>query len=198
MERKRVSFWIWLGVVFVLACLFTCLLKVYANAPADSRALLEPKLRQQTLGMASVAVYLAFVFVRHPLAYAALGLGALLGQLFMGSYHYIIPMTLVIMLQYLAATLVSRAKGRPWFRCILTAAVTEGVLVVFCLLYDWIILGIGFGQAMRMFGLHLLSGLVCFLLGAVLLKLFYEQWSDGGEQAGYPVFEQKKPRRALK
>ena len=169
MERKKVSFWIWLGLVFVLACLLTCLVTVFANGPADQRELLEPKLRQQTLNLASVAVYLALIFLGHPLAYAALGLGALFGQLFL---------------------------GRPWFRCLLTAGVTEGVLVVFCLLYDWIILGVGFGQAMRMFGLHLLSGLLCFGLGVVLLKLFYEHWNGGRDQTMAPTWD-AKPRRVL-
>lgn len=196
MERKKVSFWIWLGLVFVLACLLTCLVTVFANGPADQRELLEPKLRQQTLNLASVAVYLALIFLGHPLAYAALGLGALFGQLFLGSYHYIIPMTLVVALQYLAASLTSRVNGRPWFRCLLTAGVTEGVLVVFCLLYDWIILGVGFGQAMRMFGLHLLSGLLCFGLGVVLLKLFYEHWNGGRDQTMAPTWD-AKPRRVL-
>ncbi len=198
MERKKVSFWIWLGLIFVLACLLTCLFMVYANAPAAARAELEPKLRQQTLNLSGVAVYLALIFVGHPLAYAALGLGALFGQLFIGSYHYIIPMTLAIALQYLAATLTAgRLHARPWLRCTLTAAIAEGVLVLFCLLYDAIILGVGFGQAMRMFGLHLLSGIVCFLIGVVLLKLFYEHWNGGREQTAIYEFD-KKPKRVLK
>lgn len=192
MERKKVSFWIWLAVILLLVCLFTCLICVRIH-PGDENAVLA----DQTVNLLSVAVYLAIIFVGHPLAFAALAVGALFGELFGGYYHYIIPTMCVAALQYLMSLVIRRGNHRPWRHCILLAAVVETVMLVFYLLYDLILLGTGFGEAMRMFGYHILQGIVGFGIGLVLLKLFYEHWNGGREEMTFGQ-SAKKPRRDLK
>ncbi|MDO4564552.1 MAG: hypothetical protein Q4C04_02920 [Clostridia bacterium] len=179
---KRVSFWIWVGIVLVAAALLTGLAKVEINESA------------QLISLGDVSVYIAVLFSCNIIGLAALIVGSVLGVVFTGVYSYILPILIARALMAIFLMLFRRKFALGWKSAIIGAAITEGIMVAVYFVYEIIFSGLPFGVIASGFFAHVVEGAICGLIGLVLLKLFE---TKSPEQDGEPLFNTKSKGRQL-
>lgn len=188
MKDKKLSYWIWVAIVFVLSMLLTWLVKIPVNIVEETR------LQAVTLG--DVSVYVAVIFSCNIFGLLALIAGSALGMLCAGVYGYIIPVIVIRILMFLTLYFIRKRFAGGWKTYIISAAIAEGVMVIVFFLFDLIFRSITFGQAASGFFAHLAEGAVCGLIGLVLMKLFQQNAADS--QPDQPLIpSQGKKRRNL-
>lgn len=183
MKNKSKAFWIWLAVVFVVATLLCWVTRInFAH--------------QQMVTLCVVAAVFAYVFFENILGVASLTLGTALGTLLAGSYAYIIPNCIVVILIFLFLFFYLKKSYGRVVNYIIASAVSAGIMAGFIFFYELIILGLKFGQIAGSFLAHSLEGTLCAIIGFALL-FFFKNKGIGATAA--PRFKPtRKARRSLK
>lgn len=190
MEKKPVSFWIYLGIVFVAILLLTTLASLPLYTLDDSEAELISgteymnrlsTLSQQRISLGAVGVYLAACLLDIPFGLLATLLGALIGGLILGSYHYLIPMLLSFGGIFLLAKLAGLHKAMDWKSSLLVVLLCAGWTVLVYFLYDLLALGLGYHLACIGFVSHMGEGLLCAGLGLIMLRIKQTRMVEKGE-----------------
>lgn len=197
MEKKPVSFWIYLAIAFI----GVLLLSTFASLPlytldAEQVELISGTeygtrlvvLSQQRISLGAMGVYLAACLLDLPFGLLATLLGALVSGLIQGSYHYLIPMLLSFGGVFLLAKLAGLHKAMDWKSSLLVVLLCAGWTVLVYFLYDILALGLGYHLACIGFVSHMGEGLLCAGAGLLMLRIKQTRMIEKGE-VSMPVMD---------
>lgn len=190
MEKKPVSFWIYLGIVFVTVILLSTLtsLPLYAMEESQTEMLSGtefftrlPVISQQRVSLGAMGAYLAACLLDLPFGLLATVVGALISGLILGSFHYLIPMLLCYAGVFLLAKLAGLNKAKDWKSSLLVVLLCAGWTVLVYFLYDMLVLGLGYHLACVDFVSHMGEGLLCAGAGLLMLRIKQTRMVEKGE-----------------
>lgn len=190
MEKKPVSFWIYLGIVFVTVILLSTLtsLPLYAMEESQTEMLSGtefstrlPVISQQRVSLGAMGAYLAACLLDLPFGLLATVVGALISGLILGSFHYLIPMLLCYAGVFLLAKLAGLNKAKDWKSSLLVVLLCAGWTVLVYFLYDMLVLGLGYHLACVDFVSHMGEGLLCTGAGLLMLRIKQTRMVEKGE-----------------
>lgn len=190
MEKKPVSFWIYLGITLVAVILLSTLtsLPLYALEESQTDILSETEfsarlsiISQQRVSLGAVGVYLAACLLDLPFGLLTTVVGALVSGLILGSFHYLIPMLLCYAGVFLLVKLAGLNKAKDWKSSLLVVLLCAGWTVLVYFLYDMLVLGLGYHLACVDFVSHMGEGLLCAGAGLLMLRIRQTRMVEKGE-----------------
>lgn len=166
MKKYGARHWILLGVMFAATVLITALIRwdldftrIVAGSEVDAGV-------YATLG--DICVYASVMLLGGPWGALVSALGALLADVFVGSYHYIVGSFLIKGgMAFFVAAFYKHCD--QWKKCIAVAGITELIMVLGYFIYEFLIAG-SYTLAAQALPVNLLQGVVCAAIGTLLLR----------------------------
>lgn len=190
MNKKPVSFWIYLGIVLVVTVLLTALTTLslhkidatqIAAAESDELTSRLTYAAQQNVNLGAVGMYLAACLLDLPFGLLTVSLGTLIGGLIHGSFSYLIPSVLNALGIFLLARMRGVDKERSWKSSLFVVLLCAGWTVLVYFLYDLIFLNMGYTFACVDFVSHLGEGLLCAGAGLLMIRIKQTRMIEKGD-----------------
>lgn len=190
MNKKPVTFWIYLGIVLVVTVLLTALtaLSLHKIDAAQIEAAASEELTsrltyaaQQNVNLGAMGAYLAACLLDLPFGLLTVALGTLIGGLIHGSFAYLIPSTLNALGIFLLARMKGVDKERSWKSSLLIVLLCTDWTVLVYFLYDLIFLHMGYTLACVDFVSHLGEGLLCAGAGLLMIRIKQTRMIEKGD-----------------
>lgn len=190
MNKKPVTFWIYLGIVLVVTVLLTALtaLSLHKIDAAQIEAAASEELTsrltyaaQQNVNLGAMGAYLAACLLDLPFGLLTVALGTLIGGLIHGSFAYLIPSTLNALGIFLLARMKGVDKERSWKSSLLIVLLCAGWTVLVYFLCDLIFLHMGYTLACVDFVSHLGEGLLCAGAGLLMIRIKQTRMIEKGD-----------------
>lgn len=206
MNKKPVSFWIYLGIVLVVIVLLTALAALPINKTDEAQLAALENLNlasrlsiasQQRIHLGAIGVYLSACLLDIPFGLLTVALGVLVGGLISGSYAYLIPSVIHCLGVFLLVRLRGVDKGHGWKSSLLVALLCVCWTVLVYFVYDLVCLRIGYVLACVDFVSHFGESLLCAGVGLLMIRIKQTRMLEKGKAfVSVATYEQSEPSQS--